>query len=82
VNSLLPGVQRGVDHAGMSSTAYWYAAKPAAVAKVPPVTKRLPVLRDNQNNWLMDKRKQTTSRVVKPNREMLAMKRKWKKTQK
>jgi hypothetical protein len=66
----------------MSSTAYWYAAKPTAVAKVPPVTKRLPVLRDNQNNWLVDKRRQTTSRRIKPNREMLAMKRKWKRTQK
>ncbi len=61
----------------MSSTAYWYSEKPSRVAKVPPVAKRMPVLRDNQGSWLYDKRNQTTNRVVKPNREMLAMKKKW-----
>ena len=37
----------------MSSVAYWYAAKPTKVAKVPPVAKRMPVLRDNQGTWLI-----------------------------
>ena len=63
----------------MSSVAYWYADKPCRIAKVPPVGKRMPVLRDNQGNWLYDKRNQTTSRVIKANKEMLANKKKWKK---
>jgi hypothetical protein len=61
----------------MSSVAYWYAAKPTKVAKVPPVAKRMPVLRDNQGTWLMNKKNQTTSRAIKPNNEMLAMKKRW-----
>jgi hypothetical protein len=61
----------------MSSVAYWYADAPAAAIKPPPVAKRLPVRRDNQGTWLVDKGGQTTSRVIKPNREMLASKRKW-----
>ena len=61
----------------MSSVAYWYAEKPTRVAKVPPVAKRMPVLQDSQGNWLYDKRNQTTSREIKPNREMLAMKKRW-----
>ncbi|MBN2309011.1 MAG: DUF2961 domain-containing protein [Candidatus Hydrogenedentes bacterium] len=63
----------------MSSVAYWYAAKPTRVAAVPPVAKRMPVLRDNQGQWLYDKKNQTTSRIIRPNKEMLAMKRRWKK---
>ena len=63
----------------MSSTAYWYATRPSRVARPPAVAKRLPVLRDNQGNWLHDKRSQTTSRTIKPNREMQANKAKWKK---
>jgi len=62
----------------MSSVAYWYAEKPTRVAKVPPVAKRMPVLRDNRGTWLYDKRNQTTSRVIEPNQEMLANKKKWK----
>ncbi len=61
----------------MSSVAYWYAEKPSKVAKPPVLAKRLPVLRDNMGNWLHDKRNQTTSREIKPNKEMLAMKKKW-----
>jgi len=49
----------------MSSVAYWYAAKPTRVAKPPAVTKRLPVLRDNQGHWLVEKSKQTTPHRVK-----------------
>ena len=61
----------------MSSVAYWYADKPAKAAKPPSLAKRLPVLRDNMGNWLFDKRNQTTSHEIKPNKEMLAMKKKW-----
>lgn len=62
----------------MSSTAYWYAEKPYRAVKVPPVARRMPVLQDNQGNWLHDKANQTTSNKIKPNREMLAKKSKWK----
>lgn len=65
----------------MSSVAYWYADKPCAAIAVPPVEKRMPVLRDNKGNWLYDKRNQITSRVIEPNEEMLEMKRKWREKQ-
>ena len=61
----------------VSSVAYWYGEKPARAAKVPTVARRMPVLRDNQGRWLHDPKSRTTSRVVKPNREMLAMKKQW-----
>jgi hypothetical protein len=61
----------------MSSVAYWYADTPTRVAKVPPVAKRMSVLRDNRGNWLYDKRNQTTSKQVKANREMQLTKRRW-----
>jgi D-arabinan exo alpha-(1,3)/(1,5)-arabinofuranosidase (non-reducing end) len=63
----------------MSSVAYWYADKPRAAAKVPPVAKRQMVRRDNTGQWLYEKKNQTTSHVVEPNREMKSMKAKWKK---
>jgi len=63
----------------MSSVAYWYAAKPTRVTRPPAVGRRMPVRRDNQGNWLYDRRNQTTSRVIKPNKEMRASKAKWKK---
>ncbi len=63
----------------MSSTAYWYADKPTAACAVPAVQKRLPVLRDNTGQWANPKQGQTTSRVIKPNKEMRAMKAQWKK---
>ena len=66
----------------MSSVAYWYADKPTPAVKVPPVARRMPVLRDNQGKWLYDKKNQTTSQVIKPNREMKAMKAKWARQQK
>jgi len=62
----------------MSSVAYWYAAEPTQIAKVPPVAKRMPVLRDQNGGWNNQKKQQTTSRVVKPNAEMQAMKKLWK----
>jgi len=42
----------------VASVAYWYAAKPTRVKNVPPLAKRMPVLRDNQGNWLYDKKNQ------------------------
>jgi len=63
----------------MSSVGYWYAAAPGRAAKVPAVSKRAPVLRDNQGHWLPKKGNQITSRVIKPNAEMRAMKAQWKK---
>jgi hypothetical protein len=65
----------------MSSAAYWYATDPSPVAAVPAMTKRLPVLRDNQGNWLHDPDRRTTSHVIEPNDEMLSMKDAWRKKQ-
>lgn len=61
----------------MSSTAYWYAEQPGRAVKVPPVSKRLPILRDNAGNWLIDKRGRTTSHEIEPNTEMKRMKKRW-----
>lgn len=61
----------------MSSVAYWYADQPCAAKMVPQVAARLPVLRDNQGNWLYDERNQTTSRTITPNEEMLQNKKAW-----
>jgi hypothetical protein len=65
----------------MASTAYWYAEKPAAAVKPPPVEKRLPVLRDNRGNWLNDKKRQCPGKTVVPNAEMKRLKARWKKKQ-
>jgi hypothetical protein len=65
----------------MSSVAYWYAEKPAAAVAVPPVAKRLPVLRDNRDNWLYDKRSQCPGEKVPLNAEMKRMKARWAKKQ-
>ena len=61
----------------MSSVAYWYATEPARAAKVPGVARRMPVLRDNQGNWLYSRKNQVTSRKIDPNREMRTNKAKW-----
>lgn len=61
----------------MSSVAYWYADQPYPVVAVPTVAKRLPVLRDNQGNWLYNPVSQLTSRTITPNEEMIEMKRRW-----
>ena len=58
----------------MSSTAYWYAAEPAAAVQPPPVAQRLPVLRDNQGTWLHDPARRHTGRTVPVNAEMRRMK--------
>jgi hypothetical protein len=61
----------------MSSVGYWYAEKPSRVAKPPVAARRMPVLRDNQGNWLLDERNQVTSGRVRLTPEMKAMKAKW-----
>ena len=61
----------------MSSVAYWYADKPAKAATPPPAAKRMPVLRDNLGNWLYDKANQCPGPKVKPNAEMLRLKKAW-----
>ena len=62
----------------MSSVAYWYADKPYAAHEVLPVEKRMPVLRDNQGNWLYNEKTQFTSRKIKLSAEMKKMKKLWK----
>jgi hypothetical protein len=61
----------------MSSVAYWYAEKPRGVVAPPPVRKRLPVLRDNQGQWLHDKTRQCPGKKIVPNTEMKKMKSRW-----
>lgn len=66
----------------MSSVAYWYADHPYPAREVPPVSKRMPVLRDNQGKWLYNPDNQMTSHVIEPNEEMLEMKRRWREQKK
>jgi hypothetical protein len=61
----------------MSSVAYWYAAEPAAAVQLPPVAQRMPVLRDNQGNWLYDEGNQCPGKSVELNDEMREMKARW-----
>ncbi len=61
----------------MSSVAYWYAAEPTQVADPPPVKQRMPVLHDNQGNWLRDPANQCPGKPVPLNDEMKQMKAQW-----
>lgn len=61
----------------MSSVAYWYAEKPTPAAKVPPVEKRMPVMKDHHGRWVFNPKNQVTPFVIKPNPEMKKMKRLW-----
>jgi hypothetical protein len=65
----------------MSSVAYWYARRPVAAVAPPPAPERMPVLKDEQGDWVFDQENQTTSRIIQPNEEMVEMKRKWRETQ-
>ncbi len=58
----------------MSSVAYWYATEPRRVARVPPVKKRAPIMRDGQDVWLYDRSSQTATGPVALNAEMQQMK--------
>jgi hypothetical protein len=66
----------------VSSVAYWYADAPYPVREAPAVSKRLPVLRNNQGEWLYDQENQITSREIQLNEEMLEMKRRWREKKK
>ena len=61
----------------MSSVAYWYADRPTKVARPPAVTKRLPVLRDNQGRWIHDKKRQCPGKPVQVTDEMQRLKQQW-----
>jgi len=61
----------------MSSVAYFYLDKPTRIAKPPTVGKRMPVLRDNQANWLYDKKNQSPSKSIATNAEMRRFKARW-----
>ena len=61
----------------MSSVAYWYADKPYSARPVPPLAKRLPILRDEVGNWLIDPHRQTCSREIVLNEEMKTLKAQW-----
>jgi len=61
----------------MSSVAYWYAAEPTRVARPPAAAKRMPILKDSQGNWLIDKSNQCPGDPVKRTDEMKRMKAKW-----
>lgn len=61
----------------MSSVAYWYADRPTRVTKPPVVARRMPVLRDNQDKWLYDRKNQCPGRKIRTNPEMKKMKAKW-----
>lgn len=65
----------------MSSVGYWYAHKPTRVARPPAVAKRLPVPRDNQGHWLVDKRRRNPGKPVEMTREMKRLKAQWAKEQ-
>ena len=61
----------------MASVAYWYSEKPIAACTPPPSAKRRAVIRDNQGEWLYDKKNQVPAKKVVPNQEMQRMKTKW-----
>jgi len=61
----------------MSSVAYWYADRPCAACPVPPLIKRLPILRDEDGGWTIDANRQTDSREIVLNDEMKLLKAQW-----
>lgn len=61
----------------MSSVAYWYAARPTAVATPPPVAKRLPVLADNQGKWLNDPKRRCPGKRIPQTAETRRMIASW-----
>jgi len=63
----------------VSSVAYWYADRPLRIAAPPRVAKRLPVLRDNQGNWLYNKSYQCPGSPIELNQDMKRRKAQWKK---
>lgn len=66
----------------ISSTAYWYAEKPAKAVDVPPILQRLPVRRDNFRQWLVDLERECPGKPVHLTDEMKDVKAKWAETHK
>lgn len=62
-----------------SSTAYWYAAEPAAAIAPPPAAKRAPVMKDAKGFWKPAAANQVTTQRAKMTPEMKRMKAMWKK---
>ncbi len=60
-----------------SSVAYWYASKPTRIQDVPPVEKRLPVLKDHNGKWIFEPEKQVTPSKTRMTEEMRKMKKEW-----
>jgi len=60
-----------------ASTAYWYAVEPTKVVDPPPVEKRMPVLMDNQGNWIFDEKNQCPGKAVRMSDEMKQFKKQW-----
>lgn len=58
----------------MSSVAYWYAEQPTPVVDVPPLEKRLPVLRNNEGTWVKDPARECPGKPVEMTAEMSALK--------
>lgn len=61
----------------MSSVAYWYSRKPAEAIEVPPLKQRLPIICDNQGNWIDEPEKKCPGKPIELNDEMKEMKKKW-----
>ena len=61
----------------MASVAYWYAEMPGRVVTPPPVSKRLPVTRDNRGRWLDKRKDQRPGPKIALNAEMKRMKARW-----
>ena len=61
----------------MSSVAYWYAEAPTRVVGPLPVEQRMPVLQDNQGQWLYDEANQCPGKPIELNDEMRQMKAQW-----
>jgi hypothetical protein len=57
----------------MSSTAYWYADTPCRACDVPPVGKRMPVLRAGDGQWLHDHSTRTGRTEIALTEEMAAL---------
>ncbi len=60
----------------MSSVAYWYAEKPTRIVDVPPVQKRLPVLRNNRGDWIKNPESEHPGRPVSLTKEMHSLREK------
>ena len=60
-----------------ASVAYWYAVEPTKIIDPPPVEKRMPVLMDNQGNWIFDEKNQCPGKPVRMSDEMKKFKKDW-----